>query len=441
MLAGNDFVEALGNLGYPDASLLKGSEFDWLFDCAPENLHFLRFFCRTLKQSNVLTTEEAHAFQQLQSSGKPLLDEAALAEVLKSTSDESKGSLGPLSSSPSSVFAVEGDVTVADLEAELKALCKEKELKQKRYNRLQLLATSRADVDLRLAAEKEGAVCKLKDTNGTIGAENANTNTLLQNLADEVKSLSSYLPAKRFKEEPLISKNPTNSKIRGVVLSQLPLEPYLHQEERNTKTLTTFTQKHFFQGISNIIENSFSECFEVLDLSSSEKGEEVKNKNNGNNREEQLVQSRRTEMARLQWAHIVAQHQLMQAAAEEKSAKAGLDWLTEKDSNIKVTLAGKKTNILGFDLLHAAIHLCPFLTLCLRSQNISNSSALHVREVVSRNELQVVEAEVEALLHGPVHAALRQSARLLNVPIIRGDLALQLARQEYYTSKQDQASC
>lgn len=81
-----------------------------------------------------------------------------------------------------------------------------------------------------------------------------------------------------------------------------------------------------------------------------------------------------------------------------------------------------------------------FLTLLL-SQNISTSSALHVRELVSRNELQVVEAEVQALLHGPVPAALRQSARLLNVPIIRGDLALQLARQEYYMSKQDQASC
>lgn len=354
MLDGNDFVEALGNLGYPCASLLKGSEFDWLFDCAPENLHFLRFFCRTLKQSNVLTAEEAHAFQQLQSSGKPLLDEAALAEVLKSTSDESKASfLGPLSSSPSSVFAVEGDVTVADLETELKALCKEKELKQKRYNRLQLLVTSRADVDLRLAAEKEGAVCKLKDTNATIGAENADTNTLLQNLTEEVKNLSSYLPAPcdNFKGEPLILKNPSISKIQGVALSQLPLDPYLRQEELNTKTLTTFTQKHFFHDISNIIENSFSECFEVLDLNSPENGEEVNNGNKGKNREEQLVQSRRTEMARLQWAHIVAQHQLMQAAAEEKSAKAGLDWLSEKDSSTKVKWA-EKNKIYVFFLIY-----------------------------------------------------------------------------------------
>ncbi|KAM7377200.1 hypothetical protein PAMA_013808 [Pampus argenteus] len=413
MLDGGQFVEAVGRLGYPDASSLKASKFDWLFDCAPENLHFLRFVCRTLNRSNVLTLEEAKAFQELRKSGKPILDEAALGEVLK-TIGPSDGSstniLGSSSSSSSSMFAAEGDVAIEDLEAELQALRKEKELKQRRYNRLQVVATSRADVDLRLTAELDSAACKLKEANASIGAENADTNALLQNLTHEVSKLASYLPAQpeadhKGKGEPVVLSNPSICKTPTVLLSQLSLDPYLHQEELNTKTLAAFTQKHFFQGISDIVETSCSERFQVLDLSSCEVEEEEENEREGQEREKQVVECRRTEMARLQWAHIVAQHQLMQTMAEEKSVEAGLDWLSEKSSHTK---------------------------------SISTSSSLHVREVVSRKELQAVEAELDALLHGPVPAALRESARLLNVPVVRGDLALQLARQDYYTSRQNQ---
>lgn len=110
-------------------------------------------------------------------------------------------------------------------------------------------------------------------------------------------------------------------------------------------------------------------------------------------------------MARLQWAHIMAQYQLLQAQAEEKSVNAGLEWLKEKSSHVKSLLT---------------------------------SSSLHVREVVLKKELQAVEAELDALLKGPVPEALRESARQVNVPVVRGDLALQLARQDYYTQRQDQ---
>lgn len=337
MLGGAQFVEALDRLGYPGASSLKASEFDWLFDCAPENLHFLRFVCRSLNQSNVLRLEEAHAFKELKESGKPLLDEAALAELLKSDGSGAN-ILGPSSLLSSSVFASVDDIALEDLEADLQALLKERDLKQQRYKRLQNLATSRSDVDLRLGSELESAAHKLQEANASIGAKNADTNCLLQKLTDEVKNLASYMPARveieqNRKGEP---KHPT------ALLSQLTLSPYLHQEELNTKTLSAFTQKHFFRGISDIVETSCSERFQVHNLSSCDI-EEGGNGSKDGKREECVVERRRTEMARLQWAHVVAQHQLMQATAEEKSLQAGLDWLAEKGSHTKVRKANTAT--------------------------------------------------------------------------------------------------
>lgn len=347
MLDGGQFVEALCRLGYPGKSSLKGSEFDWLFDTAPENLNFLRFVCRTLNRSNVLTPEEVRAFQKLRESGKPILDEASLGEVLKNVgpADWSAANiLGPPSSSSSfSLYAADEDVRVEELEAELQALQKEKKLKQRRCNKLQVLATTRADTTLRLTTQQESTASKLKDTNAAIGAENAGTNAALQTITEEVLKLGLHLPVdpevksqEGGKGRVVAPSNPSGSRRAPVLLSQLSLEPYLHQEELNTKALAAFTQRQFFQGISDIVETSCSERFQLLDLSSCGEGHEEEEEGREEVGEERAVERRRTKMARMQWAYIVAQHQLLNAKAEERRVRAGLDWLSDKSSHAKV---------------------------------------------------------------------------------------------------------
>lgn len=41
-------------------------------------------------------------------------------------------------------------------------------------------------------------------------------------------------------------------------------------------------------------------------------------------------------------------------------------------------------------------------------------------------------------MNNTVRLAIRDSACLLNVPVVRGDMALQIARQNYYTSRQSE---
>ncbi|MCJ8731348.1 hypothetical protein PDJAM_G00198570 [Pangasius djambal] len=387
MLDGERFIEALSRLGYPNASALKSSEFDWLFDTAPDNLHLLRVFCHRLNRSNALTPEEVRAFQVLRESGKPILDEATLGDLLKTCGPTDVG--GSLSS-----LCGEEDVAVEDLEAELQALRKEKQLKLRRLKKLQVLAASRgADSSAALGLLQEGSSA-MKDASSALAVENAATNAALEGLVKETQKFAGF-----FHTEDLLMKK--NNEItappapQSALLSQLPLEPYLHQEEQNTKALATYTQRQFFQGISDMVETSTSIRFQLTELSCCSESEEED--------DEKLVESRRKEMAQLQWAHIVAQHQLLKEQAEECGDQALKNWLTEQLSS--------------------------------QTQPLSSLQASW-REPALHSELLSVQSDLDALMREPVRSALRDSARLLNVPVVRGDLALQIARQNYYTARQ-----
>ncbi|XP_017574256.1 HAUS augmin-like complex subunit 3 isoform X1 [Pygocentrus nattereri] len=394
MLNGERFVEALSRLGYPGVSSLKGSEFDWLFDAAPDNLHLLRFFCHRVNQNNVLTPEEVQAFRVLQESGKPILDEATLQDLLKSCRTNN-GTVGARGSLPS--LCVEGDVSVEDLEAELQALRKEKQLKLRRLKKLQVLAASRgADSSAAQILHQEGSTA-VKDANSALAVENAATNASLEGLVKETTKLAGFFNA----EVPLIEKKdgaiPAVAAQSGtpVLLCQLPLEPYLHQEERNTKALAGYTQRQFFQGISDMVESSSVKRFQPVELSCCSECEEEE--------DEKVVESRRKEMAQLQWAHMVVQYQLLKEQADEQGDQALKDWLTEQLSS--------QTQPLG-------------------------SLQASWREPALHSELLSIQSDLDMLMRDPVRSAIRESARLLNVPVVRGDLALQISRQNYYTSRQ-----
>ncbi|KAM9500779.1 HAUS augmin-like complex subunit 3 isoform 1-T1 [Clarias gariepinus] len=386
MLNGERFIEALSRFGYPNASALKSSEFDWLFEAAPDNLHLLRVFCHRLNRNNALMPEEVQAFRLLRESGKPILDEATLGDLLKTCAPtDVSGSLSSLCG--------EEDVSMEDLEAELQALRKEKQLKLRRLKKLQVLASSRgADSSAALGLLQEGSGA-MKDASSALAVENAATNAALEGLIKESQKLAGFFQTNGSSVE---QKNETTSSgPLSVLMSQVTLEPYLHQEEQNTKALAAYTRRQFFQGISDMVDTSTSKRFQLTELSCCSVSEEED--------DEKLVESRRKEMARLQWAHIVAQHQLLKEQAEERGAQALKNWLTDQLSS--------QTQPVG------------------SLQGSWREPALH-------SELLSVQSDLDALMREPVRSALRDNARLLNVPVVRGDLALQIARQNYYTARQ-----
>lgn len=314
MLDGAQFVEALSRLGYPRASMLKGSEFDWLFATAPDNLHLLRVMCNRLNRGNVLTPEELQAYKALQETGKPILDEATLAELLK-TGLPVDGGVG---SQGCSVLGGERNVTVEDLETELQALRKEKQLKQRRLNKLQILAANwGANSSASQALLQEGGNV-VKDANSALAAENAYSNSAVENLSKEISKLAGFFLRSKDGAAPPLVPQPGIP----VLLSHLSLEPFLQQQEQFTKALTGYTQRQFFQGISDMMETSTFNRRQLTNLSCCSDNEEEE--------DEGVVELRKKEMARLQWAYIVAQYQLVKERAEEHGDKAAKEWFVQR---------------------------------------------------------------------------------------------------------------
>uniref|UniRef100_A0A669R1I6 HAUS augmin-like complex subunit 3 N-terminal domain-containing protein n=1 Tax=Phasianus colchicus TaxID=9054 RepID=A0A669R1I6_PHACC len=78
---GAEFVKTL-RLFYPQADTLCEKDFDWLFDC-PETEQFIKWFCKTVGEENVLSPAEVQAYDALVAAGKPILEGDALKQALQ----------------------------------------------------------------------------------------------------------------------------------------------------------------------------------------------------------------------------------------------------------------------------------------------------------------------------------------------------------------------
>ena len=115
-----------------------------------------------------------------------------------------------------------------------------------------------------------------------------------------------------------------------VFLSQFSLQNYLSQEEQSTATLTLYTKKQFFQGIHEVVKSSNEENFQLLDMQAPSICDN-----------QEVLEERRLEMARLQLAYICAQHQLIHLKASNLSLKSSIKWAEENLHSLTSKALGK----------------------------------------------------------------------------------------------------
>ncbi|XP_006104142.1 HAUS augmin-like complex subunit 3 [Myotis lucifugus] len=371
MSCGKDFVETLKKIDYPKADVLNGEDFDWLFETV-EGGSFLKWFCGTVNEQNVLSEAELEAFSVLQKSGKPILEGAALDEALK-TCKTSNLKIPTLD-----------DKDLEKLEDEVRTLQKLKNLKIQRRNKCQLMASVTRHKALRLNAKEEEATKKLKQSQGVLNAMTTKMKNELQALTDGVAKLMVF-----FRPSDL---GPGTNPL--VFLSQISLEKYLSQEEQCTAALTLYTKKQFFQGIQEVFESSNEENFQLLDIQAPSIYDN-----------QEILEERRLEMARLQLAYMCAQHQLIHLKARNMSMKSSIKWAEEN-------LHSFTSKVLGKDHLDAKI------------------SSLNT-------QILKLEEQITHIKDKSLPAVVKKNAQLLNMPVVKGDFDLQIAKQDYYTARQE----
>ncbi|KAF1409776.1 HAUS augmin-like complex subunit 3, partial [Spheniscus magellanicus] len=378
MSCGNDFVETLKKIGYPKADELNGEDFDWLFESS-EDKSFLEWFCGNVNEQHVVSEKELQDFDSLLESGKPILEGNALDEVLKT--------LKPIDSKNSSQEEEEEEEELKKLEDELQNLQKLKELQIHRHNKLQMMVSANSHMLQTLNSKEEEAHKDLKEGLEVFTAANHKLNNELLSLVDAAKKLASFFTA---------SDSDQGSGPHPVFFSQLSLDKYLSQEEQSTAALTSYVKTHFYQGMSEWVEKSHEDSFQLVDIS--------KQVTCGETNE---VCEESQEMTRLQTAYICAQHQLIQMQAKEESMNSAIKCAESMLQSLKDKDIGKQEN------LDAKI------------------SSLNV-------EISTIKQEITQINNEELLPLLKENARLLSAPVVKGYLDHQIAQQDYYASRQDE---
>uniref|UniRef100_A0A8C5LT93 HAUS augmin like complex subunit 3 n=1 Tax=Leptobrachium leishanense TaxID=445787 RepID=A0A8C5LT93_9ANUR len=364
---GGQLVQTLQKAGYPKAPQLDGEDFDWLFDTTDAK-SFLDWFCGTVSEHNVISDEKLQAFNELKESGKAVLDEKAVREVLKTCE------------TANSKMAAMEEVAIEKLEEEVEALKKLRNLRIRRRNKLQMIASANNNLTLKMGNLEEADAKKLRETVRALEATNKNFNRELGAIVQSAQALMSFFT---IPDEGCELSSPT-------FLFQVLLENFFFEEEQHTASLSSLTKEHFGGNLSEgpLGSENVQELLQVPgDPSASDPDVKI------------------VETMKLNLAYISAKHKLIQSKATRVSLEAGLKWAE--------------------NYLSAA------------PSKVTNKENLQSRILSLDGEIAETMNHIDVLKGKNLVELVRQNAQLLNIPIMKGEYDAQRAWQDLHSKKQD----
>ncbi|NXI93493.1 HAUS3 protein, partial [Psophia crepitans] len=377
MSCGNDFVETLKKMGYPETDKLNGEDFDWLFELS-EAKSFLEWFCGNVDAQHVVSEKELQDFDNLLGSGKPILEGDALDEVLKT--------LKPVDSKNSSQEEEkEEEEELKKLEDEFQTLQQLKTLQIHRHNKLQMMVSANSCMLQTLKSREEEVHKDLKEGLEVFTAANKMLNNELLSLTDAAKKLASVFTA---------SDSEQGTGPPPVFFSQLSLDKFLSLEGQSTAALTTYLKTHFYQGLSEQVGNSHEDSFQHGDGSKQVTCDET-NK----------VCEESQELARLQTAYICAQYQLIRRQIKDEIVNSAIK---------------------------CAESMLRSLNKGVGKQECLVAKISHLNDEISTTRQEIIQINKELL------PLLKENARRFCLPVLKEYLDRQIARQDCRASRQDE---
>ncbi|XP_030834013.1 HAUS augmin-like complex subunit 3 [Strongylocentrotus purpuratus] len=373
---GKKLKETLKRLDYPEAHELQAEAFDWLFEndaVAP----FLDWFIDNVGPANVLSKQEIAEFHTLESSGDGVLEGEKLNTALRSSNTGDEDDLSP--------EKLKDDIEA--MEEELHRAQKNRKSLLQLRNKLSLHHTSLTHQLTKLTPVESHTESQYKNMLENSQEDNFKVNTSLDDLNKTITELVA-LSAKSLDTQ------------HAPFMSQQPLQAFHQSEESYTQALKQFTKRQFFEGIAQLAGHNEGSRYELLEVS--EPGSLVI-------RGEQchVTEADCEELARLKTLYPASQRGYMKALLEESRVTAAH------------RLAEKRLDSISHQLYPRDVHsLSEKLEQCERQKNAALNQAV-----------QIWESEIPRLLE--VNASLQATH------ILSGDYNLKVARQDYFTSKQE----